>query len=106
TACWWHGSMSSGRIGIFRERNSNRITQPIAKQRPNSDGALDAAILALARFGYTQVNRIIPIRPELIEPRHQQAVTFDHHLRIARLHREHEIVITMLASDACELQRA
>ena len=66
----------------------------------------DAAVLALARLGHTEVNRVIPIRPFLFQPRHEQAITFDHHLGIGRLHRELEVVETVLAADAGEFQRA
>ena len=52
------------------------------------------------------MNRVIPIGPKFIEPGHQQPVTFDHHLRIARLHREDEIVVIVLARDTREFQRA
>ena len=79
---------------------------PSAKQRADADGALDAAVLAVARLGDAEVDRIIPIRAGLIKPRDEQPVGVDHHLRVARLHRENEIVVIELAGDAGELERA
>src|SRR5256885_2524337 len=37
--------------GIFRQRNADRVTDAVAEQRADADGALDASVLALARFG-------------------------------------------------------
>ena len=44
--------------------------------------------------------------PLLRESRHEQSVGFDHHLRVARFHREHEVVVAEVAGDAGELERA
>src|SRR5688572_21128711 len=41
----------------------------------------------------------------LIEAGDEQPISLDHHLRIARLHREDEVVITRITCDAGELQR-
>ena len=40
-----------------------------------------------------EVQRIIPVRAFLFQPVGQQAVGGDHHLRVARLHRENEVVV-------------
>src|SRR5436309_2411534 len=58
--------------GIFGEGNADGIAQAIAQQGADADGALDAGIFAFARFGDAQVNRIIPIRAQLIEPGDQK----------------------------------
>ena len=52
------------------------------------------------------MNRIIPIRAKLIQPRHQQPISRNHDFRIARLHRKHERVIIQIARDPGELERA
>ena len=49
---------------------------------------------------------IIPVRTKRIEPRNEQAITFNHHLGIARLHRELEVVEIVFARDMREFQRA
>ncbi len=91
---------------IFRERNPDGVAQAVAQQRADADGALDAAVLALAGFRHSQMNRIIPARPQPVQARDQQAVTFNHHLGIARFHRELEIMKLIGARDAGEFQRA
>ena len=57
-------------------------------------------------FGDAEVNRIIPVRPFLFQPRDEQAIALDHHLRVGRLHRELEVVEVVLARDAGKFQRA
>ena len=52
------------------------------------------------------MQRIIPIRPLLLEAGHQQPIALNHHLRIARLHRKLEVVIVVLPGDMGKLQRA
>src|ERR1039458_5303669 len=91
---------------MFREGNPNRVTQPVAQQRANADGALDASVLALARLGDAQVNRVIPVGTFVLQARYEQPIALDHDLRVARLHGELEVMKVMLAGDAGELQRA
>ena len=92
--------------GIFRERNADGVTQSIAQERADADGALDATIFAFAGFGDAEVDRIIPVRPFLFQARDEQPVTLDHHLGVGRLHRELEVVEVVFARDVGELQRA
>ena len=47
---------------VFRERNADGVADAVGQQRADADGALDAAILAVAGFGDAEVNRVIPIR--------------------------------------------
>ena len=91
---------------IFRERNADGVAQAVAQQRADADGALDPAVFAFAGFGDAEVDRIIPVRAEFIQSRDQQAIALDHHLGIARLHREFEIMEIVLAADAGKFQRA
>jgi hypothetical protein len=91
---------------IFGERNADRFAEAIAKQRTDADGALDAPILAFAGLGDSEVDGVIPVRPQLVQARDEQPVTLDHDLRIARLHREHEVVEMAVARDAGEFEGA
>ena len=91
---------------IFRQRNANRVANPIGQQRTDPDRALDARIFSFARFGHAEMNWIIPVRPFLIQPGDEQAVGVDHHLRVARLHRENERVIIEIARNPREFERA
>ena len=47
-----------------------------------------ASVLAFAGLGDAQMDWIIPIRPELVQARDQQTITFDHHLGIAQRQRQ------------------
>ena len=49
---------------------------------------------------------IIPVRAFLFQPGSQQAITLDHHLGVAGLHGEFEVVEFVLAGDAGEFERA
>ena len=91
---------------ILGERNADRVAQAVAQQRADADGALDAAVLTVAGLGDAEVQRVIPVRPQLGQARGQQPVALDHHLRVAGLHRELEIVEVAIARDAGELQSA
>ena len=51
---------------IFSERNADRIANSIGQQRPDSDRALDARIFAFAGLGHTEMERVIPIRPQFV----------------------------------------
>ena len=91
---------------ILRQRNPDRIPDPVRQQRPDPDRRLDPPILPIARFGHPEMNRIIPIRPLHLQARHQQAIRLDHHLRIRGLHRKNDLVVVMLPPDPRKLQRA
>ena len=73
--------------------------------RADADGALDASIFTIAGFRHAEMDRIIPIAPELIQMSHEQSVGLDHDLGIAGLHREEEVVIIVRAGDAGKLER-
>src|SRR5207249_2543990 len=80
--------------------------QAVAQQRTDANGGLDAAVLAFAGFGDAQVDRVVPVRAFLFQPGDQEPVAFDHHLGVAGLHRELEVVEAVRAGNAGELQRA
>ena len=88
--------------------SETRIVSPIpsAKQRADADRAFDPRVFAFAGFGHAEMNRIIPIRAFLAQPRDEQSVRVDHDLRVARFHRKDESVIIEIARDAGELERA
>ncbi len=52
------------------------------------------------------MQRVIPVGPLPRQPRGEQPIRLDHHFRVARLHRENELVKLQAARDAGKLQRA
>ena len=91
---------------VLRQRNPNRIADPIGQQRADADRAFDAGVFAFAGLGHAEMNRIVPIRAFLAQARDQQPIGIDHHFRIARFHREYDRVVIKLARDPRELERA
>src|ERR1051325_10970644 len=51
---------------VFRQRNADRVADSVGEKRSNSDRAFDARIFAFARFSHTEMQRIIPVRPEFV----------------------------------------
>ena len=92
--------------GIFGQGYADRVAESIAQQGADADGGFDAAILAFAGLGDAEVNRIVPVRTQFIQPRDEQPVALDHHLGIGRLHGELEVVKVVFAADAGKFQRA
>ena len=91
---------------IFCQGDADGVADSIREEGADADGAFDPTVLAVAGFGDTEVDGVVPVRAFLIEPRDEQAVGLDHHFRIRCLHREHEIVIAVVTGDAGEFQRA
>ena len=73
---------------VLGEGNTHRVADAVIEERANADGALDPAILAVASLRDTEMQRIIPVGAFFLQPISQQAVGGDHHLGVARLHRE------------------
>ena len=59
---------------ILRQRNANRVADSVSQQRANADRAFDPRIFAFAGFGHAEMQRIIPIRPFLIQSRDEKAI--------------------------------
>ena len=91
---------------VFGERDANGVANAVVEQRANADGGLDAAVFAVAGLGHAEMDRVIPVGAFFIQARDEQSIGLDHHLRVAGLHREDELVIIEFAGDAGELQRA
>ena len=91
---------------IFGERNANRVAEAVAEERADADRALNAAIFAFAGFGDTEMDRIIPVRAELVQAGDEQSIAFNGDLWVAGLHRKNETVVVVFARDAGELERA
>ena len=53
--------------GVFRERNANGVADAVREQRADADGALDPAILPIARLGHSEMDRVIPVRALRVE---------------------------------------
>lgn len=92
--------------GVFRQGDTNRVADAVSEQGADADGALDAAIFAIARLGDAEVDRVVPVAAQRIEMSNEQAIGLDHDLGIAGLHREEEIVEIMCPGDAGKLQCA
>ena len=72
------------------ERDANRVAQPVGEQRADSDRTLHSTILALARLGHAEMQRVVPSEAILLGG--EEAVGLDHHERVGGLHREDEVV--------------
>ena len=77
-------------FGIFAERNANGVAHALGEQRAYAHGTLYAAVLAVAGFGYAQVQREVHILG--IHSHHQSAHGFHHHHGVRCLYRYHHIV--------------
>jgi hypothetical protein len=51
---------------IFSERYADGVANSIRQQRPDSDRALDARIFAFAGLGYSEMQRVIPVRAQFV----------------------------------------
>ena len=91
---------------VFGERDADGVANAIRQERADADRALDPGVFAFTGFGHAEMNRIIPIRTFFLQARDEQAIGVDHHLRVARLHREDEGVVIQVARDPGELERA
>ena len=92
--------------GVLGEGNPDGVADAVGEQGADADGALDAAVLAVAGLGDAEVDRVVPVRTLGGEAGDEQAVSLDHDLGIGRLHRKHQLVVALLAGDAGELERA
>src|SRR5262249_59582145 len=91
--------------GILGERHANRVAEAVGQERSDADRALDAAVLAVARLGDADVERVVarPAAPcALGERRREQSIRLDRDLRIARLHREDDVVEALVLADVPE----
>ena len=91
---------------VLGERNTNRVANSVRQQRTNANRALDPGVFPFARFGHPKVNRVIPVWAFFIQSRRQQPICRNHHLGIARFHREHECVVIQIACDPRKLKGA
>jgi hypothetical protein len=91
---------------VFGERNTNRIPDAIGQKRANPDRTLDSRVFAFAGLSHAEVDWIIPIRSFFVQTRHQQSISVDHYLRVARLHRKNEGVIIEITRDTGKFKRA
>ena len=91
---------------VLRQADPDGVAQPVQQERTDSDSALDPPIFPIARLGHAKVQRVVPVRPLLVERGNQQTVGLNHHLRIRRLHREDEVVKVHLPGDPGKFQGA
>ena len=91
-------------LRCFSERDTDRVAQALAQQGGDAGGALDPAVVAVARFGDTEVQGVVEtLRVHAV--RHHP-VGGQHHRRPRRLHRDHDVVEVEAVTDADELHRA
>ena len=80
---------------------------PSSSSAPIPIALLIAAVLAVARLGDTDVERVAGrAGPPLLEPRGEQPIGLDRHLRVARLHAEDDVAVVLVLADVEELERA
>ena len=91
---------------VLGEGDADGVAQAVGEERADADGALDAAVLAVAGLGDAEVERVIPVGAELEQAGGEQPVGIDHDLGVAGLHGEDEVVVGVLAGDAGELDGA
>ena len=90
-------------FGRFGQRNADRIADTVRQKRSDTDSTLDAPLDPVPCLGDAQVERII--HPFPLHRVHQKPVGRHHDPRIARLHRHHNLIERLLATDAQELHR-
>jgi len=93
--------------GIFGERHSDRVANPVFQQRSDSDRALDASVFAIARLGHTHMERVgRGAGGARLESSREQTIGLDRDLGIARLHAEHDVAVALGFAHIEELERA
>ncbi len=69
---------------ILSEADADGVAQAVAEQRADANGGLDAAVLAFARFGDAEMQRVIPIRPLLRKARGEEELDSMQFLKLVR----------------------
>ena len=90
-------------LGRFGQRDADRVADAVREQRADSDGALDASLQSVARLGDAQMDRVG--HPLAIHRVGQQPVGGYHHARVARLHRDDDLIEPFAAADVQKLHR-
>ena len=90
-------------LGVLGERDADRVAQAVGEERADPDRRLHPSVLALARLGDAEVERVVPAEAVLLGG--EEAVRLHHHQRVRRLHREDEVVVVVGAADVGELDR-
>ena len=98
-----HGNLVNA---ILRQTHPDSVSQTVEQQGADADGALDPAVLPIPCLGHAEMQRIVPVRPLLVQRGDQQSVSLDHHLRVGGLHREDKVVEVQLSGDPGELEGA
>ncbi len=95
-----HGNLV---FGGFGQRNADGITDAVFQQSADSHGGFDASVLGFAGFSYAQVERV-GLQAFLVQPLHQQAVGFHHHLRVAGFHGKDDLHVAHFLTNPQKLQ--
>lgn len=98
-----HGDLVDG---VFGEGDADGVADTVGEEGADADGGFDASVLAIACFGDSEVDGIIPIRAFSIEPCHEEAVGLDHDFGVGGFHGENEVVVIVFPGDAGELEGA
>ena len=53
-------------LGVLGERDADRVAQPVGEERADPDRALHPSVLALARLGDAEVERVVPAEAVLL----------------------------------------
>ena len=89
-------------LGIFRQRNPDRITQPVRQQCTNPNGGFHPTIFPFTGFGHPQMQWIIPSQSILLG--RQETIGLYHDEWITRLHGKDKVVIIETATDIGKFQ--
>ena len=102
----FHQQAGDRNLGLrrFGEGDADGVTQALGQQCPNADGTLDAPVLAFAGLGHTEVERVGHSLPA--HPVGEHPVGLHHHLRVAGLHGQHDVVVVLIPADVQEFHGA
>ena len=96
-----HGNLA---LGLFTEADAQGIANAVAQEGTDAHRTLDAAVLALARFGHTEMEGIV----HALGLHHvaEEAHTLHHHHGIAGLDADHDILEVFAFANAQKLHTA
>ena len=90
-------------FGSFGERDADRVADAVGQQRPDAHGALHPSFESVAGLRHPKMDRVV--HPLGLHRLREQAVGGDHHARVARFHRDHDLIEAEPAAFAQILHR-
>ena len=102
----FHQQAGHRNLGLrrFGQGNADGVAQTLGEQRPDADGTLDASVLAFAGLGHAEVEGVgHALIPHAVG---EHPVGLHHDLRVAGLHRQHDVVVVLIPADVQEFHGA